>query len=551
MKCLNKKKFFWVIVVLGGFLLLSTKGESFDGGYQTLSFDSFLLKNLEFKTDANHNQYLSLMRQSYFLTEKQKRNSLHFTFDEKDSASHINLIESASFRKKTYKDSAGVAATFDLPSHKLILNVPDFSFLSQSHSTGDFSIHMRLRFFQTGSEMEILRKIGIFEGKKQGLRALFHNGKIRFEFYNFFWQKQTPLELQTIDSADVLRPQKFYSVLLTYKESNGSLSLSIDGKEQARFHITSDFSHRGTVLLPKFHRWDHSKMIVGENFFGAIDDLILSNEILSYQEGLGTYGIVKHIGNRFEQASGVFISKRQNMKYSAGKLKNFQVEAEIPPAGQLHFFVRWSDVPFQENTPEQKLPFQKIENGEKFFAQGKYYQWKAEFFSDGQGKSSPLLKKILVQAVENPPPAAPQNLQVVSTSNEAVTLRFIRNSEFDVIHGGRYHVYYGMRPYQPLGILRYQKITTDQKIPFSDTNRFVGEDARFQNYIEITISNQTIKDNFLYTKDHPRWRFDYPLLQSKVPLYFWITALDSSYDEKPEHDDHESLPSQAVVAIIK
>lgn len=522
-----------------------------------LPLTSSYMNNLDVITSKENEKHIILKRQSYQLNDKQKLNSLSFFFDSDsiDGFSNVqkNLIESASYRPRRYPDSSGYSAGFDLLRHRIILDLPQFIFLSRSDSTGDFSIQMNIRFSQLGRSMEIFRKIGIFEGRKQGIRAIFENNNIVFEFYNLFWNQDIPLELWKIRSRDAINENRFYSVLLNYNESDGSLTLYLDGLEQARFFLTANFAKGGTILTPKFHRWDRSKMLIGENFFGAIDDLILSNEILPYQQNAGTYGMVKRIGNRFEQSNGVFISKRIQMKFSSGKLADFVPQAEIPPSTQLDFFVRSSDIPFKENTPEKQFPFQKIISNKTsssgFFATGKYYQWKAVFFSNANGSETPLLKGVSLTEVENPPPASPQNLQVVATTEDSVTLRFLRNSEVDVISGGRYHVYYGIEPYKPLGILRYKKVSSDLKtlIPFSNSDMEKTQDLRFQNYIQVKVSNETIKENIVYTRNHPQWIFDYPLLQKNIPLYFWVTALDNAYTEEPQHSDHESLPSNAVL----
>lgn len=528
------------------------------------SFEPFLLQNLEIVKNENQENNMLLTRQAYSLSERERLNSIYFSFDGKNPNEGFgvqnNLIENAAYHPARYSDSCGYAATFNLLQHKISVRLPKFIFLSRSDSTGDFSIYARLRFSQLRQDMEIFRKIGVFEGRKQGLRASWRDNHVIFEFYNFFWNRNVAanstdtLGYAAVTTKDVISPKRFYSLLLQYRESDGSLTLLLDGLEQERIYLTSNLQKGGTILIPRFHRWDKSSLIVGENFFGALDELIFSNEILAYQPQAATYGALQQIGARFVQRKGLYRSKRYEMKYSSGSLSNFNMDGDFPPNTRVELSMRASDIPFDQSVSENELPFTKIFSSEQNNSvnalssktlQGKYYQWQAELFSDPLGKQTPILKNMRVTVEENFPPAAPRELQVLTSGNDFVVLRFLGNNELDVISGGRYHVYYGIKPYQPLGVLRFEKLDAEGKAIFFGHNSHGSSE---QNYITVKISNQSIQDNLLYGRNNPLWRFDYPLLQKNIPMYFWVTAVDNAWNDRQETSDHESAASNVVIA---
>jgi hypothetical protein len=160
-----------------------------------------------------------------------------------------------------------------------------------------------------------------------------------------------------------------------------------------------------------------------------------------------------------------------------------------------------------------------------------------------------------IQYSQRQKPLAPAELSVLESKNQTVTLEFLRNMELDVVNGGRYHIYYGIKPYQPLGVIKYQSFQVSDDgslrgVPITNTDKWFTQDQRYQNRIRITISNELISSNLAYFKNYPGLLYPYQVLQDNIPYYFWVTACDKYWSESLENSDHESKPSPYVIVRI-
>ena len=530
-------------------------------------FQFVFLQNLKVHTDKNGNQQITLKRRRFKLSQQTQVDSLYASFDNLSTqagnlrSKELSLaagvrggkVIKAFFRAVNYPDSIGDSISFEQPQHQVWIDVPEYLFLNQSSRSGDFSIYFRLRPYQLKQEMEIFRKLGLFEGRRRGLRCMWKKGRLTFEFLNIFSLPDQLLKRVSISTKDPLVINRFQGVLLQFRERDGSLTLHLQGQEQNRIYVTSTGRPGGSNYILAFHKWDRSPLIIGKNYLGALDEMIFSNRVLQPDALVGGFGATQKTGNHYDQQPGTAISSIYELPYSQSQLYKLDYQARLPANSYLAMFYRISDRPFPPSLSEYEMPFKRVRPADRKLSRGRYVQYKLKFYADPEGQASPSLSRVNLAATDNRPPQAPRLREVASVGDREVTLRFLRNAEMDVINNGRYHVYYGVKPGVALGVLRFKKITTQPDrgylpIPLTDKDRLFTNDLRYQNRIKVVINNEVIREHIAYIKDKPSLRYEYPLLQNRVPYYFWVTACDNAYSEKPEHADHESAPSNHVVA---
>ncbi|MES0488982.1 MAG: hypothetical protein ABUK01_03260 [Leptospirales bacterium] len=502
-----------------------------------------------------------LGRLGYPLTYKQQLESLYISFDRQFTDLKAGEILKTDYKLKVFEDSIREAASFEQPAHQFWVAPSEYLFLNNSENTGNFSIYFRIRPYQLKRRMEIIQKVGIFEGRKQGIAAIWEGDKLYFEFINFFWHNGVPVERVRISTRDPFYSTRFQSVMLQYRQSDGSLALYLDGVDQEIHYMTSDFTREGTIMTPRFHRWDRSPLIIGRDYLGALDDMIFSNALLPPRLISGKFEPVRSVGQRFRQQPGIAISKRIQLPTSASTIESLTFKSIEPEGTKIRLYYRYSDIPFSESREGEdeqggKNPrFIPLPEGGYIDKLGKYIQWKAELFADSAGNTTPVLQKVSLRYSDNPPPIPPNYLAVDKIGAQQVTLIFSRSLEMDVIQKGRYHIYYGLNPYEPLGVLRFKQVKLQNGIqvgiPITDSDKLGPKeyaiDPRNQNRIKITITNEMIRQNFSYFSSRPEMLYEYPLLQRDIPYYFWITACDNAWSESSERTDHESKPSPYVV----
>ncbi|MDH4261539.1 MAG: LamG domain-containing protein [Spirochaetia bacterium] len=514
------------------------------------------LSDVEVVSKTSGEQNIRLKRQPYPVSFDESLNTLQISFDKSSNFIKSGEILKAEYKLKEFEDSIGEAASFEQPLHEMWVTPADFLFLNKEKNTGDFTIYFRIRPYQLKKRMDIFQKVGLFEGRKQGIVCGWEGGKLFFEFYNFFWHHDNPVAGMRIATRDTFQSNQFYSAMLIYRQNDGSLTLYLNGVEQEKIYLTSNFSQNGDILVPRFHKWDRSPLIIGRNFLGALDDMIFSNHILNPEIISGRFNGVEKNGDRYFQRQGIAVSNRIDLPSSQSKVERLKYDIYKPEGTDVKFYYRYSDIPFSADLDEIDLPYILMTSEFLSGVRGKYFQWKAELYANATGEITPVVYKVNLQYSANMAPMAPGEISVLDTGDSEVTFEFARSLEMDVVEGGRYHVYYGLKPYQPLGAIKYKSFSTTesgqiQGIPITDTDKWITDDQRYQNRIKITISNDIIRSNYSYFKQYPELLFQYPLLQKNIPYYFWVTTCDNLWTEKMANSDHESKPSPYVIVRLR
>lgn len=529
--------------------------DTIDWGSKKNPFRIFRIRDAEVKNLPNGDQTIRLNRQRLDIPFNESLDSLFVSFDKSSDAYKTENVLKADYKMRTFEDSVSVSGSFEQPLHEMWVSPSDFLFLNQSTNTGNFSIYFRMRPYQLKRRMDVLQKAGFFEGRKQGISCGWEGGHLYYEFFNFFWNKDVPVKYLRISTRDNVQLNHFLNVLLVYKANEGSVTLYLDGVEQEKIYATSNFSPNGTILTPRFHKWDRSPIIIGKNYLGALDGLVFSNHIISPKTVSGNFPSLVKRGSKFFQKPGVVISQRIDLPLSQTRIDRLSFDTVEPDGSFVKLFYRYSDEPFSPDTDEWTFPFKELP-GAATVVKGKYIQWKAELFADGAGKHTPLINGMHLRYALKRTPEAPRDISILDTHNREVTLEFLRSLDMNVVNGGRYHIYYGVKPYQPLGVIRYKSFRMDENgkikgTPITDNDKWDTDDQRYQNRIKVTITNEMIRDNFSYFRDNPDLLYLFPELQQDVPYYFWVTACDNEWTEKTQNSDHESPPSRAVPVRLR
>lgn len=569
---LPKTAFFFI------FFVHSVFGEVYEwGGSQ--KFDYHSIKNINV-VESERRNYLQLKRFSVDLSEKDLHDSLYINFNESfldlsrrnnpiKNERHLALLGEkvikADYRIIRAKDTIGNAASFELQNHTLWMRMPDYLFFNQRDKISDFSIYFRLKFYKLRQSAEFFSRYGFYDGRKTGIAGTWDKEKIKFEFFHFFSNKSKRIPYFEIYTRDIIEKNQYYNIMLRYQAAEGSLTLFLNGIEQNKVYVTSTGRSNGTVFKPAFHRWDRSPVVLSRNFIGSIDEVIFSNRILSLDPSAGNYGKIYEQNNRYAQKKGIILGNVHKLQYSRSKITRIEYHSDEPSSSDVDLFFRSSNKPFRADTDESILPFRKISENQRVKdnktkrppnEEAKYYQFKAVLFADSSGENTPSLDSVKMHYLDNPPPAAPKFLSAYKVSENEVRLVFMRNNEMDVLNGGKYMVYYGVRPFEPLGKIYYKDIISNsgviKKVSFNDKNdRLKTDDLKMQNRIMVTINNDIILKNLIYIRNKPHLYYKNPPLQKGIPYYFWVTSTDSAWDEDPEFFDHESKPSNSIVVRVE
>ncbi len=462
-----------------------------------------------------------------------------------------NIIK-ADYRTISPPDAIGKAASFEIKSHALWLRMPEYTFFQNKNGIDDFSLFFRIKFYRTSRNAEFFSRYGYYGGRKYGMAGIWDKRQIKFEFFNFFSDDESMIPQMDISTLDKVDTNRYYNVMLQYKSNEGSLTLFLDGKEQKKIFVTVTGEKYGKILLPRFHPYDRSPVVFGKNFLGSIDEFVVSNKILPLDPSAGNFGSVYQKENSFEQKRGRILGNVHKLAYSRSLMEKIEYAGENPESSLVRVFFRSADALFPAEEPESVLPFRKVESGKMINIKGRYFQFKVEMMSNSAGSVSPSLDYIRLRYTENPPPSAPKFLDVYKVENGKISLILMRNNEMDVINGGKYMVYYGIRPYEPLGKIYFKDIAYEggvtRKTFFNDrADRLSDKDLRLQNRILLEMDNELIEKNSVYIRSKPWMYFPNPVLKSDIPYYFWVTVVDSAWEEDPAYQDHESAPSNTVV----
>lgn len=479
---------------------------------------------------------------------------LYLSFDEaRRNFEEKAVILQGQFERERFSNSVREAAIFRHTYQGITIKSMKSFFLNDKINIGSFSLYFLVKPFDHRGKMVLFKKIGYYSGKKYGLEVSIEKGILTCYFHNL-WERQDGQRLSfALKSREALSLYQIQPVLLVYDEAKNQVFLYLDGKEQEVLFTKEGFSEEGTPLVFKNHPADNSLIFLGYGFLGVIDEFLITQRVLPADFSLNRFASVP-TENLEPLEPGRFLSKVYDIGYSQSEIEDIKSQGQIPEGTAMKIYLRTSNKPFLPDTPEDLLPFVMVSGKKKFF--GRYFQYRVDFYTDVTGSKTPVLEELTLLAKPNLPPKPPKGLTVEEVGEDFVTLSFFRNPERDVLDGGRYHIYYGIKPYEPLGVIRYAQVELSSfgaatKTINDKEHRFITSDPRKQNRLIFRVNNEVITQNLLYTRYKPNFKLSYPLLLKNRPYYFWVTACDNAYQESLEFLDHESSPSEAVLVRLE
>lgn len=497
--------------------------------------DSFLTKYSENLETINTGKApaLRLERQS---DQKPVRDDLMIDFESDalfSNPAHQDLIQKANLERETHNGMNGKSGRFTLREHKLVLKLPPYLHLSGNGLTqeaGDFSF--ACEFEPTTADGEILRRENYIGGRQYLFSVKLTNGRIQVKMLNLLRQSgveaKKVLESASLTALDKVKLGKRNLLLLTYAEGDGILRLELNGREQALYQLRRA---QGDNFVIAFENLAAAPFTLLSPFRGYADNILFSNRVLG-EEDIRHFGRLKPYGDRYEQRVGIFRSGILDMGFSQSTVVSASALTETTAENSVNLSVRCADKRFDAALAERDLKFERLSAiTEK---KCRFIQFKGVFTADNAGDSSPLFRQLKFEYRENPPPDRPLKPRVVMVNAGEIELELMPSTELDVLKGGRYIVYYGHKPHKIEGAVYFPE-SPGSKIAHKASMR-------------LKITNDTLARNKAWADKNPRFKHRYPVFDSGVGYYFWVTACDNAWAEAQEFADHESQPSEAIFA---
>ncbi|MCS6985004.1 MAG: hypothetical protein NZM25_07780 [Leptospiraceae bacterium] len=541
----------WTLFLLKLFILPSLSAiQKFQWGGRT-PFDAHRLHQVEIITGQKKRQVLQLKPLGYQSQPQYPlADEIYLSFEEApESYSRKELFVHALFEREKLPGAVGYAAVFRFGHHKLSMKLPPSFFLYDKTSVGGFSLFFLVKPNTLRTKVPLVEKVSYLGGQKYGLGVYAEKELVKAYLWNLFHSSQGISYSFELKGKDPLSIYEFNAILLLYNEATKSLALYLNGKEQDIVYTTQSLAMSGSPLYMKNHEAERSELVLAQGFSGAIDELIFTKNLLSPDFSPQLYAGTIKSPHFPQEKGGEFLSKVYDIGFSASEIRELRYQATRPAGTQLYLYLRTSDAPFDPQLSEEILPFVKV--SDKTTYRGRYFQYRVDFYPDAMGRLSPTLEAVEVVANPNPPPERPRGLMAEDVGENFVVLSFWRNQEIDVMHGGRYHIYYGLRPYEPLGVIRYAYVeVSDYGVHTKTINDRDHRSEKSPNRIVFRINNDIIMQNLLYARRRPHLSHDYPLLQRNTPYFFWVTACDNAFQEESLYLDHESPPSEPLLVRL-
>ncbi|MDX1957961.1 MAG: LamG-like jellyroll fold domain-containing protein [Leptospiraceae bacterium] len=390
--------------------------------------------------------------------------------------------------------------------------------LGQTQIKEPFYISFFIKSGESEQNSILFSKIYLTSGKKYGLECKILNSRINYTFHNMFSFENGKTKTISMESPEKLTTTKWTHVVLTLNPVTGRVALYENGNEKAEFQAELSESEP-TIPSFGFHKRDTSPLIIGRDYYGKLDDFIISiGEPLDVSKLSLPYSDVKldEPTGFVSQARGNAISKVIKTKYSKSIPQYLIPETEIPEGSHLEVQYRFSEEPFEEkaNSPSWKHLEKNFNDTHKssFF---QYFQWKVILRANHSGTKSPSLKKLTLKYRESIPPNPPFGFKLSSLDSESlkVCFQWSANHEKDVNSGGGYLLHYGITPERMIGTIVYN----DKGNKFGETKE--------ENILGDCVDNSVIEKNLVLSQKTRT----FPFFRNGITYYFRLSAYNNKF----------------------
>ncbi|MBN2403819.1 MAG: hypothetical protein JXN64_15700 [Spirochaetes bacterium] len=435
----------------------------------------------------------------------------------------------------------GGGAAFFRRDHIVEIEPSRNLWLGSAGDLGSFSLEFRVYPSNFNNEGILFSRVGYFSGKKNGIEIKIKDRKVIVQLFRLFKDaKGIRYDAKLIRGRE-LDNKKWHHFMLSFDRVSGKVAKYINGMEEDVIYATATDKPFEDVYEPSFESVDMPAAFIGKNFYGYIDEFrIMYRHIDDLKKETDiAYNNYKKLGiiDRLPlNKNGIITSPVYDFASTGTSVSLVKWNELLNDNTYIWMEFRISDNLFEKD--DKTLKWYRIVNNQKNiylmkeageYLRGKYYQWRAYLVPSPDGKTSPYFYDVELTYRLDPPPSAPQFLNVAGTGDMSVRLRWNKNVEHDILG---YRIYYGVVPDKYDGIIGYingKRITND----FNENRK----------YIEVEITNNIIEEN----KDKDTTGvLEYPLMENTVLYFFTVSAYDSYRPDTPYN--HESLLSVEVKA---
>lgn len=418
--------------------------------------------------------------------------------------------------------------------------------LSSRNITDDLYVSFLLMPGELEKDSNLISKVYITQGKVYGFECNIVNNSLEISFKNMFYHKGKRFNF-SLRSPDKLKHGKWTHVVIYIKPSSGYTALYEDGDEKDKFY--GILSQENPVPLSiGFHKNDTTPMYIGKNFYGKLDNFLISTGRPDFKKLTIPFGGVEYDDNikTVNQNFGYVYSKVVSTKYSNSIPTSLEHKIIKPPGTHYEILYRFSDEIFGAHSEFPLWHHYKQE--ESFFKKRfKYFQWKVLMRSDYEGKFSPSLSYLKMNYIETHPPKTPTGLRIVSGKSDdpEVCLSWNSNYEENVWNGGGYVIHYGVSPNRMVASLYYKNAEKEKITGLED-----DEPVKYHfKSLKQCVNNEMIIKNAMLLQE----KIDKNLLVFKkgITYYFKVSSYNNYYlDErgnlKSSSKDQKSKLSKPV-----
>ncbi len=441
-------------------------------------------------------------------------------------------------------------ARFFKKEHGVTVETTRGAWLGTCDDLGSFTIEFRFMPYELRDGSVLFSRVGYVSGTKRGIEVTISNGSLVAGLYGIFDRPERTRYDVVLRRGRALTKMKWHHFSLSFDRLSGKLTKYLDGEEDEVTHVTESGEAYNGVYAPSFgyrntdgtlHCVDAPPASIGRNYAGLIDEFRISYrhfENLEKTTALAyrNYRSVGRIGRIPYNVEGVITSPVYRFAGTGTKVQEFRWKDDTGADTFVWMEFRIADHSFRANDID--LKWYRVENNQKKiflarqgdgeFLRGRYYQWRAHLVASPDGTRSPKLSHVELDYRLDYPPNPPLMVEVVSSGDRIVVLRWKKNVDHDIMG---YRIYYGITPGRYDGI-----ITTAGGARLTNA---MGTG----NFVQVTVTNDIIDEN----RGRDRFnRLQYPLLQNTVLYYFSVSAYDSY---KPDTAyNHESELSAPVTA---
>lgn len=439
---------------------------------------------------------------------------------------------------------SGPCAQFVKPDNRIELSSPPELWPGRGE-VDDFTIQFWIKPVIFYRQSIVLKKMGMLGGERRGLEIRLDSGRVQAAFIRLLAEEDGQLSSTTLSAAGPLSNAKWTHIALTWERAKGRLALYVDNREQM------------VRILPPtqsivFHPHDRSPIVVGESFFGSLDEVIIYDHAINPEYNRSAVLPAAHIsdGYRITQQRAMAVSKVYETPLTSEA--RFRYQAQEPPGSLIAFYVRASMSPFREDAPDRdELAWKRIYQSTDKLPRFRFFQWKAVFQASPRGDASPVLESVTLAYHPAMAPMRPGSLRIVQelSGPDTVCLEWRKNPEPEVNEQGRYVIYYGQTPSEltgriltvdgkPVRAVPFEKmlLTPDEKRQLTYREAALRRDLSGR--IRVLINNRTISEN---VAAHPRKK-DMPFLEADRAYYFGVSAISPN---------GESEMSREAVTVLR